>query len=108
MNSLIANKSFVYEGSAEDIKNWLYQHGFTTEELLDVDKNPVAFRIIGTLIKVGYHRPLNEYDTGKPKVHLLNGPHMVSTDADAAQAGLTLYPKLYRKFRSRQLKGDKS
>lgn len=106
MKNLIANKSFVYEGDPEEIKQWLMNKGYLTEDMYDEYQNKaVAFKILGTSIKVGYHNPANIYDTGRPKVHLLNGPHLVATDPEAAERGLELYPKLYRKFR-KQRKGQ--
>ena len=99
MEKLIVNRSFVYEGSIERIKQWIEQAGYATEEVLDHDQQPVVLHVLGTGINIGYHRPLNEHDTGKPKVHLLNGPHLVNTDPESARRGLALYPKLYRRFR---------
>ena len=104
MKNLIANKSFVYSGAPDEIKQWLKGQGYITEDIYDEYQNnkAVAFKIVGTSIKIGYHNPVNTYDTGKPKVHLLSGPHLVSTNPEAAERGLELYPKLYRKFREQR------
>lgn len=102
MKNLITNKSFVYKGTPEEIKLWLKNNGYLTEDIYDEYEKDraVAFRIVGTGIKIGYHNPINIYDTGKPKIHLLNGPHLVTTDPSAAEKGLDLYPRLYRRFRA--------
>lgn len=104
MSSLIANRSFVYAGTAEDIKRWLHDNGYVTEDIMGEYNQPVGFKISETGIKVGHHRPLNEHDTGMPTVHLLNGPHLVETDPESAKRGITLYQKLYSKFRRRKQK----
>ena len=156
MENLIANRSFMYDGSIDNIKRWLDQAGYATEDVFDHEQQPVVLQVLGltvtgiflkdgfttqegqtgrsggfrqpaqpilrafdrrfrpfcsrsedtsnsqvlgTGIKIGYHRPLNAHDTGKPKVHLLHGSHLASTDPDRARRGLALYPKLYRRFR---------
>lgn len=104
METLIANRSFVYTGSTESIKFWLHKSGYLTEDILGENNVPIVFRIVGTGIKVGYHRPVHEYDTGKPKVHLLNDPTLVEDDPEAAQRGIHVYQELSKRFRERKSK----
>jgi hypothetical protein len=104
MNNLIANRAFIYSGTADEVKRWLHNQGYTTEDVLGEYNQVVVFKVIGTAIKVGCHQPVDAYD-GRPMVHLLNDPHLVETEPETAQRGIALYQRLYRKFREQKLKG---
>ena len=100
---LIANRRFVYRGTPQAIKQFVEALGYQTEDIMDsYNHEPVYFLIRRTNIKVGYKRGT---DPGRPMVWMLNGPSLVEQHPDDAAAGLTLYPKLYRRFR--RIKGKK-
>lgn len=105
MNNFIANRSFVYSGTADEVKRWLHEQGYMTEDILGEYGQVVVFKIVGTSIKVGCHQPVDVYD-GRPMVHLLNGPHLVETEPETAQRGIALYQRLYRKFREQKPKNS--
>lgn len=99
MATLVTNRSFVYRGTAIGIKEWLAKKGFAMQDITTTSGTLLSFTVQGTSIKVGYDTPLTPFDTGRRSVHLLNDPGFVINEPEAAQRGLDLYLKLYRKFR---------
>lgn len=94
----ISSRRFVYTGTTDDIKAYVYNLGFLTEDYGPEDK-PVAFTIVDTTIKVGYHG-----FSGMPNISMLNDPAVVENEPEKAERSTELYEKLYRRFRTKRTK----
>jgi len=91
-------RRFVYKGMPDDIKNYLSELSYQTEDIYNSEGEAIGFSIVGTTIKVGYKSVAGRWIEGAT-VSMLNDPVVLEEEPQKVQQSLMIYPKLYRRFR---------
>lgn len=108
MKSLYARKRFCYHTEPKEIKMYLAELGYQTEELYNrAGDHAIGFAICNTTITVGYPSTIENpgsgefMSSGQPMISMRNSPITTGGNEEKAERSLVLYQKLYRRFRKR-------
>jgi hypothetical protein len=95
-----AHRHFIYQVSPAELKDYLHQSGYETEELFNREgTQTLGFKVSKTTLVVGYPIWLQGREVAKGGVTLRNTPDATQGKLEMAEQSLKLFHKLYRRFR---------
>ncbi|MCG8351305.1 MAG: hypothetical protein MI924_26330 [Chloroflexales bacterium] len=111
MNNLYARRRFCYSAEPEEIKTYLAEQDYHTEEVYNREGDQaIGFAVSNTTIEVGYPSILENpssgelMSSGQPMISMRNSPITTGGGTEKTERSLALYQKLYRRFRKRARK----